>query len=85
MKCHFVPKREREREREREVYEGHENILHFLLTMKKNAEEVAESIDSVMDFHCQKRRGHTIEEMGNESIIHWSGPPVHLAIFVKSP
>ena len=83
MKCHFVPKRGRERERE--VYEGHENILHFLLTMKKNAEEVAESIDSVMDFHCQKRRGHTIEEMGNESIIHWSGPPVHLAIFVKSP
>ena len=37
-----------------------------------------------MDSHCQKRRGLAIEEMGNESIIHWSGPPLHLASLVKS-
>ena len=52
--------------------------------MKTHAEGVAESMGCVMDSHCQKRRGLTIEEMGNESIIHWSGPPLHLASLVKS-
>ena len=68
------------------MYKGHENILRFLLKciMKTHAEGVAESMGSVMDSHCQKRRGLAIEEMGNESIIHWSGPPLHLASLVKS-
>ena len=41
------------------MYEGHENILHFPLkcTMKTHAEGVAESMGSVIDSHCQKRRG----------------------------
>ena len=47
--------------------------------MKTHAEGVAESMGSVMDSHCDKRRGLTIEEMGKETIIYWNGPPVHLA------
>ena len=49
-----------------EVYEGHENILHFLLkcTMKTHTEGVAETMGSVIDSLCQERRGLTIEEMG---------------------
>ena len=68
------------------MYEGHENILHFLLkcTMKTHAEGVAESMGSVIDSHFQKRRGLTIEGMGKESIIHQSRPQVHLTILVKS-
>ena len=53
-------------------------------TMKTYAEGVAETMGSVIDSHCQKRRGLTIEEMGNEFIIHWSGPPLHLANLVKN-
>ena len=47
------------------LYEGHENILHFLLkcTVKTHAEGVAETMGSVIDSHCQERRGLTIEEM----------------------
>ena len=52
--------------------------------MKTHAEGIAESMGSVMDSYCLKS-SPAIEEMGKESIIHWSGHPVHLAILVKSP
>ena len=48
-------------------------------TVKTHAEGVVESMGSVMDFHSDKRRGLSIEDVGKESIIHWNGPPVNLA------
>ena len=67
--------------KEKELYQGHEMFLHFFLrcAMKTHAEGVAESMGSVMDLHSDKRRGLSIDDVGKESIIHWNGPPVHLA------
>ena len=32
-----------------------------------------------MDIHSEKRRGIDVAVVGQESYIHWNGPPVHLA------
>ena len=67
--------------KEKELFQGHENFLHFFLrcTVKTHAEGVAESMGSVMDLQSDKRRGLSIEDIGKETLVHWNGPPVHLA------
>ena len=44
----------------------------FKFTITKHINGVAESMGSVMDLICDKRRGLTIEENGKESMIHWN-------------
>ena len=40
---------------------------------------MAESIGNYVDIHSEKRRGLDVSVVGQESYIHWNGPPVHLA------
>ena len=39
----------------------------------------AESMGNYVDFYSDKKRGLDITAVGDESYIHWNGPPVHLA------
>ena len=32
-----------------------------------------------VDFYSDKKRGLDIQAVGDESVIHWNGPPQHLA------
>ena len=43
------------------------------------AESVAESIGNYVDFYSDKKRGLDICAVGDQSFIHWNGPPLHLA------
>ena len=65
----------------RELYDGLESVLHLLVRVasKTHAEGVAESMGNYVDFYSDKKRGLDITAVGDESYIHWNGPPVHLA------
>ena len=58
-----------------------ENLLHLLLrcALKTHDESVAESMGSIIDLHSEKRRGIGETVVGEESMIHWNGPPVNKA------
>ena len=64
-----------------ELYEGLSGVLHLFLrcATKTHAEGVAESMGNYVDFYSDKKRGLDIVAVGEESYIHWNGPPVHLA------
>ena len=64
-----------------ELYEGISEVLHLFLrcAAKTHAEGVAESMGNLVDFYSDKKRGLDIKAIGDESYIHWNGPPVHLA------
>ena len=64
-----------------ELYEGLSLVLHLFLrcAAKTHAEGVAESMGNYIDFYSDKKRGLDIAAVGDESYIHWNGPPVHLA------
>ena len=48
--------------------------------MKTHAEGVAEGMGNIMEINGDKRRGRMeIDDIGDESMIHWNGPPLHLA------
>ena len=32
-----------------------------------------------VDFYSDKKRGLDIKAVGDEALIHWNGPPIHLA------
>ena len=32
-----------------------------------------------VDFYSDKKRGLDITEVGDESYVHWNGPPLHMA------
>ena len=32
-----------------------------------------------IDLHSDKRRGMEIDDVGKEAMVHWNGPPIHLA------
>ena len=53
--------------------------LFMRCSAKTHAEGVAESIGNYVDFYSDKKRGLDIRAVGDESYIHWNGPPVHLA------
>ena len=64
------------------LYSGLEEFLHLYLRclVKTHAEGVAESMGNYIEIHGDKRRGRMeIEDTGNEALIHWNGPPLHLA------
>ena len=67
--------------KERILFQGIESFLHFFLRciVKTHAEGVAESMGNYIDLHSDKRRGMEIDDVGKEALIHWNGPPVHLA------
>ena len=64
-----------------ELYENISGILHLFLrcASKTHAESVAESMGNYVDSYSDKKRGLDIDAVGNESYIHWNGPPVHHA------
>lgn len=64
-----------------ELYEDISGVLHLFLrcASKTHAESVAESMGSYVDSYSDKKRGLDIDAIGEESYIHWNGPPVHLA------
>ena len=64
-----------------EFYEGIPGVLHLFLrcSTKTHAEAVAESMGNYVDTYSDKKRGLDITDIGNESFIHWNGPPVHHA------
>ena len=64
-----------------ELYEGISGVLHLFLrcAAKTHAEGVAESMGNYIDMYSEKKRGLDIQAIGDESYIHWNGPPVHLA------
>ena len=68
--------------KEPNFYNGLHDFLHFFLRclMKTHAEGVAESMGNIMEINGDKRRGRMeIDDIGDESMIHWNGPPLHLA------
>ena len=34
---------------------------------------------NIVDLHCEKRHGLSVEDVGKETFIDWNGPPVHLS------
>ena len=64
-----------------ELYNGIAGFLHLFLrcSTKTHAEGVAESMGNYVDFYSDKKRGLDIKAVGDEALIHWNGPPVHLA------
>ena len=67
--------------KEKILFQGIKEFLHFLLrcSVKTHAEGVAESMGNYIDLHSDKRRGMEIDDVGKEALIHWNGPPLHLA------
>ena len=67
--------------RDQELSAGIEQFLSLFLqcAVKTHAEGVAESMGSYVDIHSEKRRGLDVAVVGEESYIHWNGPPVHQA------
>eukprot|EP00794_Sanderia_malayensis_P004949 gene4949-5598_t len=63
------------------LYSGIEDLLHLFLrcALKTHVESVAESMGSIIDLHSDKRRGIDVRVVGEESMIHWNGPPVSKA------
>ena len=63
------------------LYADIPDFLHLFLrcSAKTHAEGVAESMGNYVDFYSDKKRGLDIRAVGDESYIHWNGPPVHLA------
>ena len=64
-----------------ELYEDISGVLHLFLrcASKTHAESVAESMGNYLDMYSEKKRGLDITAVGEESYIHWNGPPVHRA------
>ena len=64
-----------------ELYNNISNLLHLLLrcSTKTHAMGVAESMGNYVDFFSNKKRGLDIRVVGEESLVKWNGPPVHLA------
>ena len=64
-----------------ELYEDISEVLHLFLrcASKTHAEAVAESMGNYVESYSDKKRGLDIKAIGDESYIHWNGPPVHLA------
>ena len=63
------------------LYSGIEDLLHLFLrcALKTHVESVAESMGSIIDLHSDKRRGIDVRVVGEESMIHWNGPPINRA------
>ena len=40
---------------------------------------VADTMGSIMDIHCNKRRGLDVKVVGEETMIQWDDPPLHAA------
>ena len=64
-----------------ELYKDIAGVLHLFLrcASKTHAESVAESMGNYVDSYSDKTRGLDIVAVGQESYIHWNGPPLHLA------
>ena len=64
-----------------ELSNGIPGLLHLFLrcATKTHAEGVAESMGNYVDFYSDKKRGLDIMAVGEESLIHWNDPPLHLA------
>ena len=64
-----------------ELYEDISGVLHLFLrcASKTHAEAMAESMGNYVDSYSDKKRGLDIKAIGDESYIHWNGPPVHFA------
>ena len=60
---------------------GIELCLNIFLkcAVKTHAKGCAESMGNYVDIHSEKRRGLDVSVVGQESYIHWNGPPTHLA------
>ena len=66
--------------KEPELYTGIKNFLHLFLNciVKTHAELVAESMGSIIERHCDSRRGSMgLEDVGKEAFVSWNGPPIH--------
>ena len=63
------------------LYSEIEDFLYLFLrcALKAHVESVAESMGSIIDLHSDKRRGIDVTVVGEESMIHWNGPPVNKA------
>ena len=66
--------------KEPELYTGIKNFLHLFMNciVKTHAESVAESMGSIIERHCDSRRGSMgLEDVGKEAFVSWNGPPIH--------
>ena len=60
-----------------ELYEDISGVL--LLFLRCASKTHAESMGNYVDSYSDKKRGLDIKAIGDESYIHWNGPPVHFA------